>query len=138
MEIDYLSQLDQSRSSSSELNSRLILHSTSSKLNEKQRNDEAWCLFIKVMGRLQVCVPHTWTITVCTMCGYVDWIFWVSFTLIRFLQKDSKMLQIFFLTLERWFTPLQSFSCACKFNLSLQFYVHFHNSTLHIKKSFCH
>ncbi len=44
------------------------------------------------------------------------------------LAKKSKMLQIFFLALESWFAPLQNFSCACKFNLRLQSYVHLHNS----------
>ncbi len=33
-----------------------------------------------------------------------------------------------YFALETQFTPLQSFSCACKFNLRLQSYVHLHKS----------
>ena len=44
------------------------------------------------------------------------------------LMKTVKCCKYFFLTLERQFTPLQNLSCACKFNLRLQSYVHFHKS----------
>ncbi len=44
------------------------------------------------------------------------------------LRVTAKCCKSFFLTLKTRFTPLQSFSCACKFYLRLQSYVHFHKS----------
>ncbi len=44
------------------------------------------------------------------------------------LRVTAKCCKSFFLALKTRFTPLQSFSCACKFYLRLQSYVHFHKS----------
>ncbi len=44
------------------------------------------------------------------------------------LRVTAKCCKYFFLALKTRFTPLQSFSCACKFYLRLQSYVHFHKS----------
>ncbi len=44
------------------------------------------------------------------------------------LRVTAKCCKFFFLALKTRFTPLQSFSCACKFYLRLQSYVHFHKS----------
>ncbi len=44
------------------------------------------------------------------------------------LAKKVKCCKSFFLALESRFAPLQNVSCACKFNLHLQSYVHLHNS----------
>ncbi len=44
------------------------------------------------------------------------------------LAKKVKCCKSFFLALESRFAPLQIVSCACKFNLRLQSYVHLHNS----------
>ncbi len=44
------------------------------------------------------------------------------------LRVTAKCCKSFFLALETLFTPLQIFSCACKFNLRIQSYVHFHKS----------
>ncbi len=46
----------------------------------------------------------------------------------QYMNYTYKKLQIFFLTLETRFTLLQIFSYACKFNLRLLSYVHFHKS----------
>ncbi len=44
------------------------------------------------------------------------------------LRVTAKRCKSFFLALITRFTHLQSFSCACKFYLRLQSYVHFHKS----------
>ncbi len=44
------------------------------------------------------------------------------------LRVTAKCCKSFFLALKTRFTPLQSFSCACKLYLRLQSYVHFHKS----------
>ncbi len=44
------------------------------------------------------------------------------------LRVTAKCCKSFFLALKTRFTPLQSYSCACKFYLRLQSYVHFHKS----------
>ncbi len=57
------------------------------------------------------------------------WAWSCSFTIHELhLRVTAKCCKSFFLALKTRFTLLQSFSCACKFYLRLQSYVHFHKS----------